>query len=81
MWVQKKKGGGSPSMSVRLIVWSGQWAESYPPPYTRSEGTGGCCPATALPHLGQVTRSISHINIESFNIMVSGPAYIFVTND
>ena len=81
MWVRKKKRDGFPSKGAHLIVWSSQWAEPYPPPYTRSESMGGCCPATALPHLGQVTRLISHINIASFNIMVSGPACIFVTND
>ena len=41
MWVRKKKRDGFPSKGGCLIVWRDQWAEPYPPPYTRSEGMGG----------------------------------------
>ena len=56
------------------LVWQVGGAGSAP--HTGSEYGEGCCTATTLIHLGQVTLSISHINIEPFNIMVSGPAYM-----
>ena len=51
MWVRKKKWGGVPSTSVRLIVWSGQWAESYPPPLYKVRGYGGVLPSNSPPSL------------------------------
>ena len=49
-------------------------------PLHKVRGYGGGCTATALPHLGQVTRTISHINIASFKFYGFGPTGIFVTN-
>ena len=77
-----KEGGGWVFQSEcppNCLVWQVGGAGSAS--HTGSEYGEGCCPATTLIHLGQVTLSISHINIEPFNIMVSGLAYIFVTND
>ena len=75
---KEEKGRVPLGQSSNCLGWLVGGAGSAP--LHKVRGYGGSCPATALPHLGQVTRSISHINIASFNIMVSGPACIFVTN-
>ena len=54
------------------LVW--QVGRAGSAPHVGFEYGEGCCPATTLIHLGQVTLSIPHINIGHFNITVSSPA-------